>query len=236
METRSAWRKVLKDLITYFHDIQKTYEARSKSLYTLSNVIGNINIPPMFLAQGGIGDATHILQAYHKKAITEGNKAKTIEDEVVAQLTGLRSDLQQKVKEIKSLSGDFKNNVEKESEATRRAVHELHVALGLANTDPSATSGKGDPFIVKTAVDRQLLRQIDEENYLHRVSLAFLLSKLKLTSTGIFEPRKLRSRIRVHRGGRDPESLQRLCGSSQKGSGRSIRCDREASIWSTRNS
>lgn len=124
----------------------------------------------MFLAEGGIGDATHILRTYHQQAINEGNKAKTIEDEVVAQLTGLRSDLQQKVKEIKSLSGDFKNSVEKETENTRKAVEELQAALGIADRDTNAVSGKGDPFIVKVGVDRQLLRQIDEENYLHRVS------------------------------------------------------------------
>ena len=124
----------------------------------------------MFLAKGGIGDATQILQTYHKQSITEGNKAKTIEDEVIVQLTGLRSDLQQKIKEIKSLSGDFKNNVEREAEGTKRAVQELQAALGVAETEQSAFSGKGDPFIVKTAVDRQLRRQIDEENYLHRVS------------------------------------------------------------------
>lgn len=161
---------MLKDLITYFRDIQKTYDARSKSLYTVSNLINNISAPPTFLAQGGIGDAIQILRTYHKKAINEGNKAKTIEDEVIAQLTGLRSDLQQKVKEIKSLSGDFKNNVDKEAESTKRAVQELQAALGLAESDPSSTSGKGDPFIVKVGVDRQVQRQIDEENYLHRVS------------------------------------------------------------------
>lgn len=185
-----SWRKVLKDLITYFRDIQKTYETRSKSLYTLSNVIGNITTPSMFLAQGGISDATQILQTYHKKAISEGNKAKTIEDDVVVQLTGLRSDLQQKVKEIKSLSGDFKNNVEKETEATRRAVQDLQAALGLVDTDPSATSGKGDPFIVKTAVDRQLLRQIDEENYLHRAFLNLESSGRELESIVVGEIQK----------------------------------------------
>lgn len=161
---------MLKHLITYFRDIQKTYEARSKSLYTVSNLINNISAPPTFLPEGGLNDATLILRSYHRQAINEGNKAKTIEDEVVAQLTGLRSDLQQKVKEIKSLSGDFKNNVDKEAEGTRKAVQELQIALGLAESDPSATSGKGDPFIVKVGVDRQVQRQIDEENYLHRVS------------------------------------------------------------------
>lgn len=121
----------------------------------------------MFLTEGGISDATHILRNHHKQAISEGNKAKTIEEDVVVQLTGLRSDLQQKIKEIKSLSGDFKNNVDKETESTRRAVRDLQEALGIAETE--STSGKGDPFIVKLGVERQLERQIEEENYLHRV-------------------------------------------------------------------
>lgn len=124
----------------------------------------------MFLAHGGIGDAIEILRNYHKQAISEGAKAKSVEEDVILQLTGLRSDLQLKIKEIKGLSGDFKNNVEKETEATKRAVQELQNALLLAEADPNAAAGKGDPFIVKTGVDRQLLRQIDEENYLHRVS------------------------------------------------------------------
>ncbi len=155
-------------------------------------MINNISTPPMFLAQGGIGDATQILRTYHKQAITEGIKAKTIEEDVVIQLTGLRSDLQLKIKEIKGLAGDFKNNVEKETEVTRRAVQELQNALLLAETDPSATSGKGDPFIVKTGVDRQLLKQIDEENYLHRVSLSrpFSMPSLRWL-TGISQSGKL---------------------------------------------
>ena len=168
--TCPAWRKVLKDLITYFRDIQKSYEARSKSLFTLANVINNISAPPVFLSEGGIGDATHILRDYHKQTISEGNKAKTIEEDVIVQLTGLRSDLQQKIKEIKSLSGDFKNNVDKETEGTRRAVRDLQEALGVAESDPHSSSGKGDPFIVKLGVDRQVERQIEEENYLHRVN------------------------------------------------------------------
>lgn len=166
----TAWRKVLKDLITYFRDIQKSYESRSKSLYTLSNVINNISAPPVFLSQGGIGDATHILRDFHRQSINEGNKAKTLEEDVIVQLTGLRSDLAQKIKEIKSLSGDFKNNVDKETEATRRVVRDLQSVLDTAETNPHSSSGKDDPFIVKLGVDRQLAKQIEEENYLHRVS------------------------------------------------------------------
>ena len=139
-------------------------------MYAISNVINNTNVPSGFLTDGGIGDATHILRDYHKHAISEGNKAKAVEEDVVIQLTGLRSDLQQKIKEIKSLSGDFKNNVDRETEGTRRAVRDLQEALGVAEADPNTPHGKGDPYIVKLGVDRQLERQIEEENYLHRVS------------------------------------------------------------------
>ena len=121
------------------------------------------------MTEGGVSDATHILRDYHKQSLSEGNKAKSIEEDVIIQLTGLRSDLQQKVKEIKNLSGDFKNSVDKETEGTRKAVHNLQEALDMVDTDPGAASGKGDPFIIKLGVDRQVERQIDEENYLHRV-------------------------------------------------------------------
>jgi ribosomal protein L9 len=157
-------------LITYFRDVQKSWDGRAKAIQSASNAINNANMPPGFLTTGGLGDAIHILKDYNRQSLTEGNKAREIETEIIAQLTGLRSDLQQKIKEIKSLSGDFKSSVDKEQEATKRAVRAFQDALGSVDHDSAASSGKGDPFIVKMGVDRQVERQIDEENYLHRVS------------------------------------------------------------------
>jgi hypothetical protein len=165
----AAWRKVLKDLINYFRELHKTYETRAKALMSTSNIINNTTIPPNFLSQGGIGDAAYILRDFHKQGLNEANKARDLENEVIIQLTGLRSDLQQKIKEIKSLSGDFKNSVDKEKEATKRAVQSLQEALGSVDHDAATTAGKGDPFLVKLSLDKQLEKQIDEENYLHRV-------------------------------------------------------------------
>jgi hypothetical protein len=48
----------------------------------------------------------------------------------------------------------------------------LTEALAVVDTDPAAIAGKGDPYVVRLGVDRQVERQIDEENYLHRVCLA----------------------------------------------------------------
>lgn len=164
-----AWRKILKDLIVYFKEIQAHYEQRAKSLMKLANVLNNTATPPGFLPSGGLDDALHILRSYNKQAIQEANKAREIEEDVVLALTGLRSDLHQKIKEIKNLAGDFKNSVEKEMDGTRKAVKQLQEVLGQAELDPALTTGKQDPYLLRLAVDRQLERQIDEENYLHQV-------------------------------------------------------------------
>lgn len=160
----------MKDLIAYFKEIQAQYDSRSKSILKVSNFINNTSTPPGFLPSGGIDDALQILRTYHKAAVMECSKAKEIENDVILALVGLRSDLNQKIKEIKNLAGDFKNSVEKEMEATRKAVNHLQESLGQADVDPAQMTGKQDPYLLRLAVDRQLERQIDEENYLHQVS------------------------------------------------------------------
>lgn len=100
----------------------------------------------------------------------EALKAREIEEDVLLALIGLRSDLQQKIKEIKRLSGDFKNSVEREMENTAKAVRALADVLNKTEIDSSSTTGKQDPYLLRLAVDRQVERQIEEENYLHQVS------------------------------------------------------------------
>ena len=171
----AAWRKLLKDLIAFFREIQTHYEHRSKSLLKLGNALNNTTTPSGFLASGGLDDALQILRSHNRLAISEANKAREIEEDVILALTGLRSDLQQKIKEIKSLSGDFKNSVEREMETTRRAVNSLQEILGQTELDSALATGKQDPYLLRLAVDRQLERQVDEENYLHQVSLLILV-------------------------------------------------------------
>ncbi|KAK0669767.1 hypothetical protein QBC41DRAFT_223255 [Cercophora samala] len=185
-----AWRKILKDLITYFREIQAHYEHRAKSLIKLGNVLNNITTPPGFLASGGLDDALQILRGHNKQAIVEANKAKEIEEDVILALTGLRSDLHQKIKEIKNLSGDFKNSVDKEMEATRKAVNHLQDVLGQTELDTALTTGKQDPYLLRLYVDKQLEKQIDEENYLHQAYLNLENSGKELESIVVGEIQK----------------------------------------------
>lgn len=166
-----AWRQLLKTLISYFREIQNSYDQRAKALNKVQNTIANISTPSSFMSDGGIGEATRILVDYHRHSIAEANKSRDIENDVVGALTGLRSDLGQKIKEIKSLSGDFKNSVNKEQDSTRRAVDGYQDTLQHLENE-SANAGKNDPYLMRLGVDRCVERQIDEENYLHRVRTA----------------------------------------------------------------
>ncbi|KAL6870255.1 hypothetical protein J3F83DRAFT_735648 [Trichoderma novae-zelandiae] len=166
-----TWRKILKDLITYFREVHAHYDQKAKSLAKLSSVANNIQNPTSFFQTPGIDDALQIIRNYNKLALQEATKAKEIEDDVILALTGLRSDLQQKIKDIKHLAGDFKNSLEKEMEATGKAVKALDDALGKNEMDTSTTTGKQDPYLLRLAVDRQIERQIDEEKYLHQAYL-----------------------------------------------------------------
>ncbi|KAF2086267.1 hypothetical protein K490DRAFT_9322, partial [Saccharata proteae CBS 121410] len=185
-----AWRKLLKDLIAYFREVQSSYETRSKALMKVSNVINNTNAPPVFLTDGGLNEANRILRDYHRQSVVEANKAREVETDVITQLSGLRADLGNKIKEIKSLSGDFKNSVDKEQEATRKAVAQYEDALAAIESDPHSASGKGDPYVVRLAVERQVERQIDEENYLHRAYLNLEGSGRELESIVVGEIQK----------------------------------------------
>jgi hypothetical protein len=150
----------------------------------------HFNAPPGFLASGGIDDAMQILRGFTKAAVQDANRAREIEEDVILALTGLRSDLHQKIKEIKNLSGDFKNSVDKEMEATRRAVNTLQEVLGQTELDSALTTGKQDPYLLRLAVDRQVERQIDEENYLHQAYLNLESSGRELESIVVGELQK----------------------------------------------
>jgi hypothetical protein len=179
-------------------------------LLKVSNVVNDTNTPSILMTDGGLNEANRVLRDYHKQAVAEANKARDIESDVINQLSGLRADLGQKIKEIKSLAGDFKNSVEKEKEHTRKAVNGLQDALDVVDTDPHAIAGKDDPFLIRLSVERQVEKQVDEENYLHRVRdfNSTLASSLANSSQGIFEPRRIWSRTRVNRCRRNTKSLQ----------------------------
>lgn len=137
-----AWRKVLKDFVAYFREVQGQYGARAHGIQKLTQALSLATHPSGFLQKGGIMETNTILQDFHKEATVNFEHAAKIELEVINNLVGLRNDLNLKIKEIKALSPDFKNSVDREKEATRKEVQRLQEALEASDSNP--TGGK-DP-------------------------------------------------------------------------------------------
>ncbi|KAJ6260410.1 hypothetical protein Dda_4636 [Drechslerella dactyloides] len=186
----AGWRRILKDYIAYFKEVQVAYEAQAKTMGRLYSTLNNAVEPEMFLRSGGILETNVVLKEHHKSAMLAAEQARQIQVQIISALSGLRNDLSGKIKEIKGLSGDFKNTLDKEREGTRRAVTQLAEALLAVDVNPSLASGKNDPYIVKLTVDKQLRRQLAEENYLHRAYLNLESSGRELESIVVSEIQK----------------------------------------------
>lgn len=132
----------MKDFVTYFREVQAQYEARARGIQKLTQTLNSATHPNEFLQNGGILETNAVLRDFHKEATVNSEHAAKIELEVINNLVALRSDLNLKIKEIKALSPDFKNSVDKEKEATRKEVQKLQEALQAFDSDPT---GRKDP-------------------------------------------------------------------------------------------
>lgn len=132
----------MKDFIIYFKEVQSHYEIRAKGIAKLTSTLNVAAQPPEFLGSGGILETNVILRDFHKETVAITESAAKIESEIIRILTDLRNDLAIKIKEIKGLSGDFKNNIDKEKEYVKKEITKLQEQLseldskGVAAKDP----------------------------------------------------------------------------------------------------
>jgi hypothetical protein len=122
-----------------------------------------------FITSGGVQDIGLALKERAKsQMIATSDMSRKILLHIVPPLEKLRSDLQLKIKEIKGLSGDFKNSVGKEQDQTRRGLQALSESLTSASERPGDIAAKNDPHLVKMSFERQLRHHLQEENFLHQ--------------------------------------------------------------------
>jgi hypothetical protein len=168
-----AWRSVVKEFISYFKSVSSIEDARSRNLAKLNN---SLTVPfrensadEFFLQSGGVQDIGLALKERAKSlVVTTSDNSRRILTHIVPPLEKLRSDLQLKIKEIKGLSGDFKNSVPKEQDHTRRQLQSLSESLTQAHDHPVNINPKNDPHLVKLSFERQLRHHLQEENFLHQ--------------------------------------------------------------------
>ncbi|ONH69156.1 Regulator of the glycerol channel 1 [Cyberlindnera fabianii] len=123
-----------------------------------------------FLPQGNgsVQDLPQIFRNYHATSAALAQRAsRDLGKTVIPRLEDLRRELLVKIKEIKGLSSDFKNSVQKELAQTKVDLQHYIKSVDDAKFNPQNVQPKNDPYLTKIALDRQIKRQIVEENYLH---------------------------------------------------------------------
>ncbi|KAI5963112.1 uncharacterized protein KGF55_002904 [Candida pseudojiufengensis] len=199
----SAWRSIIKELLNYFKEYVSVQEEIVRQQNRLQSSVGaaargfngtpnnqasatNHNnshsdlelISKSFLpvGNGSVQDISNVLFKYHQQNVTNASKTlKDINVIIIPKLEELRKDLLVKIKEIKNLQNDFKNNLGKELNETKSLISQYNQAIEMANKlDSNHTlhhsegeHGKYDPYLVKLKLDRQLKKQLIEENYLY---------------------------------------------------------------------
>lgn len=159
------------------------------------NAINKFFLP---IGNGSIQDLPTVLTKFHQQNVSNSSKSlKDINQIIVPKLEELRKDLLVKIKEIKNLQNDFKNTLGKEINETKTLLSQYHHAIEVANklensssSNTSAGDGehaKNDPYLIKIKLDRQLKKQLSEENYLHEAYVNLQTAGGKLESIIVLE-------------------------------------------------
>ncbi|ODQ49203.1 hypothetical protein PICMEDRAFT_21065, partial [Pichia membranifaciens NRRL Y-2026] len=120
------------------------------------------------LGSGSIQDLPTILYQYHSNAaLLAQSTVKELSATIIPRLEDLKRDLLVKIKEIKSLQSDFKNQVDRYQSETSRLLSTYVRSIDFCKSSPSQLDPKNDPYLIKFALDRSIRRQLTEENYLH---------------------------------------------------------------------
>jgi hypothetical protein len=212
----NAWRSIIKDLVTYFREyasVQQEIVSQQKRLQqvvgTSHDILGgggDTETNKVFLptGNGSIQDIPMILSKFHHMNITNSSKTlKEINGVIIPKLEDLRRDLVVKIKEIKNLQNDFKTNLGNEIQTTKQLLSKYETIMERATKESITSSASSitssshhlhdsnsqneDPYLIKLKLDRQLKRQISEENYLYQAYSNLQNAGSKLESIIVLE-------------------------------------------------
>ncbi|BGP13461.1 hypothetical protein JCM10213_001785 [Rhodosporidiobolus nylandii] len=170
IERFSAWKRLVKNLITYFEGIADIEANTAKELEKLGGVIqvpfreGN-----QFLGEGGVQDIfygvrerTRVISDHH------ANLAKTVEGSIVQHLQKLRTELKAHIRNIQQDTGKLAASVAKERETSTKMITDLARSITMLKNTPMGVAAKEDPWFTNSLVSRQLQKQVHEENSLQK--------------------------------------------------------------------
>ncbi|KAH3670309.1 hypothetical protein WICMUC_004878 [Wickerhamomyces mucosus] len=189
----SAWRSIITSLVQYLNEIvsiqdeivrqqmrlshavnfpifnQNTKQSKQQASSAEPQVKEEIYQQNFFLphGSGSIHDLPGILANYHVASANLASRAsKELNSITIPRLEDLKRELLVKIKEIKSLASDFKTKTAKEIAQTKVDLTHYIKSIEDAKFGSQNLQPKNDPYITKILLDKQLKKQLVEENYL----------------------------------------------------------------------
>ncbi|TKA52272.1 hypothetical protein B0A53_04695 [Rhodotorula sp. CCFEE 5036] len=170
IERFSAWKRLVKNLITYFEGIA---DIESNTAKELSKLGGVIQVPfregNQFLGEGGVQDIffgvrerTRLIADHH------ANLAKTVEGSIVQHLQKLHTEVKAHIKNIQQDTGKLAASVAKERAISTKMITDLASSITMLKNTPMGVHAKEDPWYTNSLVARQLQKQVHEENALQK--------------------------------------------------------------------
>lgn len=178
----AAWRGIIRSLLVYLQETVSIQDEVVRQHLRLQHAINfpfftidsqhqpttpeDKNIQKFFLplGHGSIQDLPTLFNQYHTQMVHAASKAsKELSQDVIPRLEDMRRDLLVKIKEIQSLESDFKNSCNKELQETKIRLKAFQESL----ENSKYGSVKQDPFLAKILLEKQIKKQLTEENFLH---------------------------------------------------------------------
>ncbi|BGO94207.1 hypothetical protein NBRC10512_006841 [Rhodotorula toruloides] len=170
IERFSAWKRLVKNLITYFEGIADIEANTAKELARLGGVIqvpfreGN-----QFLGEGGVQDIFYgVRERTRLIADNHASLAKTVEGSIVQHLQKLLTEVKAHIKNIQQDTGKLAASVAKEREISTKMITDLARSITMLKNTPMGVQAKEDPWYTNSLVARQLQKQVHEENALQK--------------------------------------------------------------------
>ncbi|KWU43952.1 hypothetical protein RHOSPDRAFT_5302, partial [Rhodotorula sp. JG-1b] len=170
IERFSAWKRLVKNLITYFEGIADIESNTAKELGKLGGVIqvpfreGN-----QFLGEGGVQDIFYgVRERTRLIADHHANLAKTVEGSIVQHLQKLHTEVKAHIKNIQQDTGKLAASVAKERAISTKMITDLASSITMLKNTPMGVHAKEDPWYTNSLVARQLQKQVHEENALQK--------------------------------------------------------------------
>ncbi|GAA5824182.1 hypothetical protein JCM11251_001556 [Rhodosporidiobolus azoricus] len=180
-------KRLIKSLSSHFTALASAEASYGKSLKGVSEsekgkgvrgewLQGGLFLPPTGNARGGGGWAEwcgKVREETGKEAEAHLRLARLAEEEVIDPLHRLYLGIKAFIADLDESVNPLAEEVLKEREASTAAITHLSTSLASFTSDPLSLPASEDPLIVRSTAELQVRKQVDRENELLRIVLAW---------------------------------------------------------------